>query len=194
MGSGTGGETISTGERILVAAAELTAEVGWGHVTMGRLAGRVGVSRQTLYNEFGPKHQLAEAMVIHELGRFLAGAAQAFARHPTDLGAALAASNRAVLELAARDATLQAVLTASFGHDADLLRLLTSHGTHLQETAAEALHALLAPYHPPLSAGELAAAVDMLVRMLLSHAILSDLSHREAADRITWLGRRVLGV
>ena len=51
-----------------MAAARFTAEHGWGALTMGKLADLVGVSRQTVYNELGGKPQLAEAMVMRELG------------------------------------------------------------------------------------------------------------------------------
>ena len=43
--------TLTTHERVVAAAAELTLEAGWAGVTMGKLADRVGVSRQTVYNE-----------------------------------------------------------------------------------------------------------------------------------------------
>ena len=56
----------TTGERILATAAEMTAEVGWSGVTMAALAERVGVSRQTVYNEWGSRDRLAEAMVLRE--------------------------------------------------------------------------------------------------------------------------------
>jgi AcrR family transcriptional regulator len=49
--------------RIVAAAAVLTTETGWSEVTMARLAERVGVSRQTVYNEIGSKPALAEAMI-----------------------------------------------------------------------------------------------------------------------------------
>ena len=50
---------MATGERILAAAAEMTAELGWSGVTMAAVAERVGVSRQTVYNEWGTRDRLA---------------------------------------------------------------------------------------------------------------------------------------
>ena len=41
--------------RIVAEASVLTTESGWSAVTMARLAERVGVSRQTVYNEIGTK-------------------------------------------------------------------------------------------------------------------------------------------
>ena len=70
-------------ERIVGAAAAMTTESGWSAVTMGALADRVGVSRQTVYNEVGTKPGLAEAMILHELDRFLGVVTAAFDAHPT---------------------------------------------------------------------------------------------------------------
>jgi len=58
-------------ERVVEAGVALTLEAGWARVTMGTVADRVGVSRQTVYNEVGTKAGLAEAMILHELDRFL---------------------------------------------------------------------------------------------------------------------------
>ena len=52
---------------------------------MARLADEVGVSRQTVYNEIGTKSDLAEAVVLRELDRFLAGVVRSFDENPDDL-------------------------------------------------------------------------------------------------------------
>jgi AcrR family transcriptional regulator len=72
-------------ERIVEAAVSLTTEAGWARVTMAAIADRVGVSRQTVYNEVGTKPGLAEAMILHELDRFLGVVNLAFDAHPRDL-------------------------------------------------------------------------------------------------------------
>ena len=59
-------------ERVLDATATITAEHGWAAVTMGKVASLAGVSRQTVYNEYGAKPALGQAMVLRELERFLA--------------------------------------------------------------------------------------------------------------------------
>ena len=63
---------MSTRERILDAAWQITSEQGWSAITMSRLGEAAGVSRQSVYNEFGTKQQVAEALVARELQRFLA--------------------------------------------------------------------------------------------------------------------------
>src|ERR687898_1804425 len=72
-------------DRLCDAAVHVLTTEGWGRVTMARLADEVGVSRQTVYNEIGTKSDLAEAVVLRELDRFLAGVVRSFDENPTDL-------------------------------------------------------------------------------------------------------------
>ena len=58
-------------ERVLDATAAITVEHGWASVTMAKVAGMAGVSRQTVYNEYGAKPALGQAMVLREVDRFL---------------------------------------------------------------------------------------------------------------------------
>ena len=122
-------------ERVVAAAAELTCEVGWSGVTMAKLADRVGVSRQTVYNEMGSKPALAEAMVLRELATFLAAVDRAFDRHPDDLVEAIRAAVTDVLVEAERNALLQAVVSSAYGAETDLLPLLTTESDALVHTA-----------------------------------------------------------
>ena len=69
-------------DRLCDAATTVIAEEGWARVTMARLADEVGVSRQTVYNEIGTKSDLAEAVVLRELDRFLAGVVRSFDENP----------------------------------------------------------------------------------------------------------------
>ncbi|QIX25394.1 TetR/AcrR family transcriptional regulator [Nocardioides sp. JQ2195] len=56
---------------ILDAAWIRAAEVSWSQVRIADIADDVGVSRQTIYNEFGTKDQLSLALFQRELDRFL---------------------------------------------------------------------------------------------------------------------------
>ncbi len=133
-------------ERVVAAAAELTCEVGWSGVTMGKLADRVGVSRQTVYNEMGSKPALAEAMVLRELATFLAAVDRAFDRHPQDLVDAIRAAVTDVLVEAERNALLQAVVSSAYGAESDLLPLLTTESDALVHTAHQVVAGRVATY------------------------------------------------
>ena len=184
--------TLSTHQRVVAAAAELTLEVGWAGVTMGKLAERVGVSRQTVYNEVGSKQQLAEEMVLAELAKFLAVVDEAFDAQPDDLVEAIRSASRGVLELARRNALLQAVVSASYGAETELLPLLTTRNDALLLTATQVVKARVPAYPIVLDDRHLDAAIDMVVRLVLSHVVHPVGQPAATADDIAWIASRTL--
>src|SRR3954454_23172584 len=70
--------------RVLDAAWEVTKAEGWSAVTMGAVAGRVGISRQHLYHEIGTKQDLGNALVDRETDGFLAVMCDQLRAHPSD--------------------------------------------------------------------------------------------------------------
>ena len=179
-------------ERLVDAAVTLTTEVGWAQVTMARLADTVGVSRQTVYNEIGSKPRLAEAMILRELERFLELVTAAFDAHPTDLVAAIRAASGAVLEASQDNPLLHAIVSATHGADTELLPLLTTHAGALLSTAKLVVVERVAPYDVGLRGPELEAAIDMVVRVVLSHVMQPSGSPAATADDIAWVAARVL--
>lgn len=183
----------TTRERIVDAAVAMTTESGWSAVTMGALAGRVGVSRQTVYNEVGTKPGLAEAMILHELDRFLGAVTRAFDEHPDDLVEAIRAASCDVLELAEDNKLLHAVVSATHGADTELLPLLTTHAESLLVAAKTVVAERVTPYSVTLEDGRLDAAIDMVVRVVLSHVMQPSGTPADTADGIAWVAARVLG-
>ena len=179
-------------ERVVDAAVRLTAEVGWSQVTMARIAERVGVSRQTVYNEVGTKQGLAEAMILGELDRFLGVVNEAFDAHPTDLVAAIRETARSVLELAQGNDLMHAVVSATHGADTELLPLLTTHAESLLAAAKVVIAERIAPYSLRLEPARLEAAIDMVVRIVLSHVLQPSGDPAETAESISWIAERVL--
>jgi AcrR family transcriptional regulator len=181
-----------TRERLVEAAVTLTTECGWAGVTMARLAETVGVSRQTVYNEIGSKPRLAEAMILRELERFLALVTVAFDDHPADLVAAIRDASCAVLEASQDNQLLKAVVSATHGADTELLPLLTTHAGTLLSTAKVVLVDRVAPYDVGLSPTQLDAAIDMVVRVVLSHVMQPSAAPERTAADISWIAARVL--
>ncbi|WP_307827882.1 TetR family transcriptional regulator [Nocardioides sp. SYSU D00038] len=183
---------LSMRERVVEAAVRLTGELGWSQVTMARLADEVGVSRQTVYNEIGTKPGLAEAMILRELDRFLEVVSLAFDAHPTDLVAAIGAASEAVLVHAQDNQLLHAVVSATHGADTELLPLLTTHASSLLEAAKLVIGERLAPYDVDLPPARLEAAIDMVVRVVLSHVMEPSGPPAATAESIAWIAGRVL--
>jgi AcrR family transcriptional regulator len=67
-----------TREALLEAAFHSAVRHGWARVRMGQVAGRAGVSRQTLYRHFRTKEGLALALALREQEAFLVGCQRAF--------------------------------------------------------------------------------------------------------------------
>jgi len=179
-------------ERVVDAAVGLTSELGWSQVTMTKLADAVGVSRQTVYNEIGTKSGLAEAMILRELDRFLGVVSVAFDAHPDDLVGAIRGAAQSVLELAHGNPLLHAVVSATHGADTELLPLLTTHADSLLVVAKGVVAERIAPYELDLAAESLDAAIDMVVRVVLSHVMQPSASPEDTARDIAWIVERVL--
>ena len=185
--------TSTTRDRIVAAAAEMITTSGWASVTMARLAEAVGVSRQTVYNEVGSKPALAAAMVLEELARFLGIVERAFDAEPDDLTRAIERSVRDVLTYARANTLLHAVVSATHGADTELLPLLTTNAGSLLGVAKEVVSARVAPYAPGIDADRLDPAIDMVVRVVLSHVMQPSSSPEQTGADIAWLAGQVLG-
>ena len=179
-------------QQIVVAAVEMTARSGWASVTMASLAELVGVSRQTVYNEVGSKPALAEAVVLEELARFLSVVELAFDQHPDDPIQSIHDAARGVLELARGSALLRAIVSATHGADTELLPLLTTRSQSLLAAATGLMAERLAPFAAALDARRFSAAIDVIVRLVLSHVMQPTGTPADTADDIAWIASRLL--
>lgn len=175
----------TTRERILAAAIELLTESGWHSITMARVAERAGVSRQTVYNEIGSKPELANAVVLDELGRFLAVVDDGFRRHPRSLAHALDAAVLGVLERARDSAIMVALVSSTAGADTELLPPLTTRSASLLETANAVLVERISTYDVRADEHTRAAAIDVLVRTVVSHVMQPSAAPAQSAAGIS---------
>lgn len=106
-------EGIRSREAIVEAARALTIATGWDGVRMGAVARAAGVSRQTVYNEFGTKAGLAEALARWEVDRFVGAVRALLNAHGDDVRAAAHATISHTLVEAANDPLIKAVLTST---------------------------------------------------------------------------------
>jgi AcrR family transcriptional regulator len=158
-------------ERLLDAAGELLRERSWASISMGDIAGGAGVSRQTLYNEIGPREDFAQAYVLRESDRFLATVERAVGDHLDDPHAALCAAFEVFLDAAAENQLIQTVL-AGDGSDG-LLALFTTRGAPVLTLATERLAAILIDGWPQVDVADLRLLAGVLVRLAISHAALA---------------------
>ena len=83
-------------------------------------------------------------------------------------------------------------VSASYGAETELLPLLTSRNDVLVETAKVAVHARVDRYPIDLDPRHLDAAVDMVVRLVLSHVVHPTGTPDGTADDIAWIAGRAL--
>lgn len=176
---------VTTREQILACAGELITASGWPSLTMSQLADRAGVSRQTVYNEFGSKPALAEAVILDELGRFLAVVEEGFRRHPRSLPKALQSAVHGVLERARTNALTVAIVSSTSGAETELLPPLTTRSSSLIDAASTVVRDRLSSYDLAVDDHTRDAAIDMLVRTVLSHVMQPSGSPAESAAGIS---------
>ena len=83
----------------------------WSEITMSDIAGAAGVSRQTLYKEFGSRDEFAQAFVIHDGERFLDDVDAAVREHLDDPRAAIGAALETFLRTAGEDPLVRILLS-----------------------------------------------------------------------------------
>lgn len=155
---------------LLDAAREQLRGRRWSQVTMADVAASAGVSRQTLYNEFGTREVLAQVLVMREANRFLDAVEQAVMAHRDDAPAALAAAFDVFLTAAAENPLVRTIVGGEGA--AQLLALFTTQGQPLVESATERLRGVLRAGWPLVSEADAELLSECLVRLAISYAAL----------------------
>jgi AcrR family transcriptional regulator len=169
-------------DSVLDAVGELLARQAWSDVTMGEVAERAGVSRQTLYNAFGGRRELAQAYVMREAERFMADAEEAIRSNAGDPPAALARATEVFLAAAAEHPLVRAMTASDEGDE--LLPLVTTRGGPLIVQVTNRLADAVVETWPGLPLGDTRTMVESLVRLAISHAALPSASPRATAAAI----------
>jgi AcrR family transcriptional regulator len=157
-------------DTLLDAAREQLVSRSWADVRMADVAATAGVSRQTLYKEFGSRDELAQAFVLREGDRFLVAVEGAIRDHLDDPSAALSAAFDVFLTAAADDPVIRAVLFDEGGDG--MLPLVTTQGQPLVERAAERLATIMRDGWPQVKRDDAELLAECLVRLAISYAAL----------------------
>jgi AcrR family transcriptional regulator len=180
-------------ERVLDVTADMICAGGWQAVTMAQVAGRVGVSRQSVYKEIGGKAALGEAVIARETDRVLAGVAERLRAHGADATAGIPAAVAYVLRAGAENPLIKAILVGAQGGDSDLLPLLAIRPEPVLGRAVAAVRteagALYGELLPPEMIGQ---ASEIVVRLTLSHLMQPTGPIDEAVAQIRTLVQAVL--
>ena len=94
---------------VITAVDDLVRRRGWSATTMADVAKAAGVSRQTLYNEFGSRPALVEAYVAREIDQLVERATEVVRANADDAHRALRKAFRLFLELASDEPVIQII-------------------------------------------------------------------------------------
>ncbi|MFI5616378.1 TetR/AcrR family transcriptional regulator [Streptomyces sp. NPDC051567] len=151
-------------ESLLEAAGAALTARPWSAVRMVEVAAAAGVSRQTLYNEFGGKAGLGSALVRRETERYLDGVDRALAA-PAPPAERLAAVAEWTVRTARAHPLVRALLTGYWGADLPLPAARAAGPGRLAGEVRDRAAAALTP-------GEGAQRCELAVRLALSYVIV----------------------
>lgn len=154
-------------ETVLGAVDDLVRARGWAATTMADVAAAAGVSRQTLYNEFGSRSALVESYVGREIEALIAEVSAAVREHADDAHAALRTAFELFLRLASDEPVVQ--LIASDAEQGELVRMLITLG---QSLAEDNVAALITDVWPQAGVEDARLLAGSLVRLAISHALV----------------------
>ncbi|MEV6276320.1 TetR family transcriptional regulator [Nocardia sp. NPDC051832] len=124
-------------ERILEAATELAAAAEWKTIRMTDIAGRAGVSRRTVFNEFESKSGVLEAMAWRHTNHYLEGIASRLTGHHDDPVAAVTEITEFLLATVAADPLVRSVLDGPPDGPGELLALATTRSAPFVEAVTQ---------------------------------------------------------
>ncbi len=159
----------------------------WSEITMSDVAGVAGVSRQTLYKEFGSRDEFAQAFVIHEGERFLDAVEAAVREHLDDPRAAAGAALETFLRAAGEDPLVRILL--SDDGTGGMLPFVTTQGMPVVQWATARLTATIQDSWPHAPAEKTQLLAESLVRLAISYVTAPGGPPEEmAASAVSLLG------
>ena len=173
-------------DELLDAAYDAIVAGGYDGLRMADVGRRTGVSRQTVYNEFGDKWGVLQAVAARETERLLLDVNAALADHTDPIEGLRAAVERA-LALAADNPLVKAALGQPGSDQAS--QLLTTRGQQVLELSHQRLDAHVHEHWPQVPAEDVTTCVDVALRVVLSHIVNPGAAPTVVADQVA----RVLG-
>jgi AcrR family transcriptional regulator len=139
----------------------------WSEVTMSDIAAAAGVSRQTLYKEFGNRSDFGVALTIHEGERFLGSVEDAVRAHTDDPRAAVHAALELFLRTAGEDPLIRMLL--SDDGSGGMLPFVTTQGMPVVTWATARLAAVIEEGWPQAPKADVNLLSESLVRLAISY-------------------------
>jgi AcrR family transcriptional regulator len=154
-------------ETLFGAARDQLEQRAWAEITMADIATVAGVSRQTLYKEFGSRAEFGQAFVIHEGEHFLDAVEAAVYEHLDDPRAAVGAALELFLRTAGEDSLIRILL--SDDGTGGMLPFVTTQGMPVVQWATARLTAVIQEGWPRASEPDALLLAESLVRLAISY-------------------------
>lgn len=171
-------------DAVLDAARELAVARGWAKVRMEDVAAAAGVSRRTVYNEFGNRDGLGEAVIRREMDTFMADIRRVLDEQGDDVRAAVEAGVLFALKEASANPLVRSVLASRPGDS--LLPYLTTNAEMILRSSMEVIEGYVQEHLPSLPTDRRDWGAEVLARLVLSNIVLprapADEVARELAD------------
>ncbi len=154
-------------ETLFGAARDELERRSWSEITMADIATAAGVSRQTLYKEFGNRNEFGLAFVIHEGERFLDAVDAAVLAHRDDPRAAIGAALELFLRTAGEDPLIRILL--SDDGTGGMLPFVTTQGMPVVQWATARLAETIEQGWPQAPKADVRLLSETLVRLAISY-------------------------
>ncbi len=172
-------------QTVFDAARDQLGRQTWSEITMADIAAGAGVSRQTLYNEFGNRNEFGFAFVIHEAERFMDDVEKAVLAHTDDPRAAVLAALEHFLRTAGDDPLIRILL--SDDGTGGMLPFVTTQGLPVVQWATARLVSVIGEGWPEAPEHDVKRLSESLVRLAISYVTTPGDSAGEAAQAVAEL-------
>jgi len=149
------------------AARDQLEQRAWSEITMSDIAAAAGVSRQTLYKEFGNRNEFGLAFVIHVGEHFLDEVEEAVHQHLDDPRAAVGAALELFLSTAGEDPLIRILL--SDDGTGGMLPFVTTQGMPVVQWATARLGSTIEVGWPQAPKADVLLLSEALVRLAISY-------------------------
>jgi AcrR family transcriptional regulator len=166
---------------ILDGMRELLLTRDWSAITLSDVARSAGISRQTIYNEFGSRQGLAQGYALRLADRLVDQIDDAIESHVGDLYAAFLHGFRDFFTESAADPLVISLLTG--GTKPDLLQLITTDSGPIITRSAERLTKTFMHSWVRCSEDDAGILARAIVRLAMSYVSMPpEADHDVAAD------------
>lgn len=168
-------------DSVLDAMRELLLGRDWSAITLSDVARAAGISRQTIYNEFGSRQGLAQGYALRLADRLVEAVQAALQANVGNLYEAFLQGFRDLFSELSTDPLVVSLLTGVA--KPDLLQIITTDSAPIITRASERLTAVLTHSWVAASDEDAGVLARAIVRLALSYVSMPpEASHDVAAD------------